>query len=276
MQARLLAPWCIFCALLVLLMAWAKQSPSTTLSGIQEGFDAPRQRIDLPEPAGVLVINLQRRADRMTHFRHSFSWTDMARTLPLHRVAAVDGNGVDASKVLSEGAMKDMQEFLRTKQRKVHSELTPGGIGCYLSHIKCWEFVAQQSKPWLVCEDDAILPQNIGQRLREALAKVPSLRPETVIFLHILCDPRLYRELRCDSLGDNVYRAHSFWSTACYYVTPEAARTMLQKALPMSIQVDHVMAQWGREGVVDNYAYPVVRTADRDTDIQAPLRTDAA
>lgn len=262
--------WCLLCFVIILATLFVPYLRLHT--PLPEGFDDGK-REGLAPPSGVLVVNLDRRLDRMTHFRHGFTWTDMARKVPLHRVSAVEGSSVDASKVLTEEAMKELKDFLQTKTRRKHSQLTPGAIGCYMSHIKCWEYVAHQNRPWIICEDDAILPSDFGSRIEMALREIPATRKETVILFHILCNPKLYHELRCEKIKDNVYRAHHFWSTACYYITPEAAREMLKKALPMSIQVDHAMAQWGREGVVDNFAYPVVRTWESaGTDIQAPIQ----
>lgn len=231
-----------------------------------------RQRI-LEEPVGVLVVNLDRRVDRMEAFSTHYSRADIVHQFPLHRMSAVEGKKVDWKLVLTPEARRDMEDFLRTKTRKTHEQLTPGAIGCYLSHVKAWEWVMKKNQPWIICEDDAALPRDFYSRVKKALATVPASDKNTIILFHVICSSPHYEELKCDYLGENVYRAHKFWSTACYYITPEAARKMHATSIPIEIQVDAAMALWARSKVVDIFAFPCVNTMDEaGTDIQYPVR----
>lgn len=42
------------------------------------------------------------------------------------------------SHYLTDEAIAQMKRTLLTKKREHHYELTPGAVGCFLSHVKCW------------------------------------------------------------------------------------------------------------------------------------------
>ena len=95
----------------------------------------------------VLVINLDANQERLT------SMTNQCLDLGIEfeRVSAVLGlelSPVDKAKVYDLSANND----------KYYKVLNDGEIGCYLSHMRCWEqIVAEDLDFALILEDDAVL-----------------------------------------------------------------------------------------------------------------------
>src|ERR1700744_466352 len=92
--------------------------------------------------AAVYVINLERSPDRLRHMR-----TQAARVaLAFERLDGVDGETLSAAEL--DG------------YRAAHAPrpLTPGEVGCWLSHQRFWRALAAGDSPWgLVLEDDVAL-----------------------------------------------------------------------------------------------------------------------
>ena len=94
----------------------------------------------------ILVINLARSTSRW----ESISARLDALGLEYQCVDAVDGKSC-APKILE-------QHYSPEINRKTwHRPLTPGEIGCYLSHIDCWERIVDSQLDFaLILEDDAV------------------------------------------------------------------------------------------------------------------------
>ena len=94
-----------------------------------------------------LLINLDRSTDRLSEVTKRLN--DLK--IPFERVSAVDG--CDLSQSTIESLTYPINHF-ETKVRFTRA-LTPGEIGCFLSHIKCWKKLASSTEKWaLILEDD--------------------------------------------------------------------------------------------------------------------------
>lgn len=229
----------------------------------------------LKAPVGVMIINLARRKDRLASFVASFRASD-ATHLPLLRLEAVDGGSLDlaAPGLLCPAVHGELEDFQkRGNVRQHHYQLTRGSIGCALSHRGAWEHVAMSGMPWIVCEDDAVLPPTFladVQRARELVMSLPESKeanaPPAIILFQVLCNKDYWKELHCEAITGvpSLLRVRQFWSLAAVYLTPEACRAMLPRVLPMRKQLDHAMSQWVQEGLIRIYAYPVVNIMDNN------------
>lgn len=111
--------------------------------------------------AGAIVINLDRRPDRLAAFAQALKDTDLA-SLTTRRFSAIDAKHIPHGALqglLTPVALRELQMAQRTGMREHHSQLTLGAVGCYLSHVQVWHQIAAASSgpdvPWLVFEDDA-------------------------------------------------------------------------------------------------------------------------
>lgn len=94
------------------------------------------------------LINLDRSADRLQTMSKRFADIDIS----FIRIAGVDG------KLL---AQEEIDRFAGS------DEMTPGTIGCLLSHRKCWQAIVEGDEAFAaVFEDDVVLSSKATQFLR--------------------------------------------------------------------------------------------------------------
>lgn len=109
----------------------------------------------------IVVINLDRDADRLAHMQHQFD----RLALSFERFAAING--------------ANMPEALRSyfpRDREDQAALSPGEIGCYASHLAICQRIADGSLPSPLCvlEDDVELPSDFAAILSAVLERLPS------------------------------------------------------------------------------------------------------
>lgn len=105
---------------------------------------------------GVIVINLDRDQLRMAHMRRELERAGLA----FERFPAVCGDCLP----------RDLAAFFDDD-----SNLSPGEIGCYASHLAIMQKIArgELSSPQLVLEDDVGLAPDFAEALDEMMARLP-------------------------------------------------------------------------------------------------------
>ena len=91
-------------------------------------------------------INLEKRTDRKKNMEELFSKLD----LQAKRIEAVDGSLVDYEKLL-ENKMDLCKSWLDPLEDR---PLTPGEVGCILSHTIAWRQIVKTGEPGVILEDD--------------------------------------------------------------------------------------------------------------------------
>lgn len=224
----------------------------------------------------VILINLKKREDRLNQFISMFKQSDLFRNTDLYRIEAVYGKDHidDILPILSENALKEFEVYKRFKKRVGHHSLTEGGMGCYMSHIIAWKHVKNFGTPCVIAEDDVSVSKDTYSNLYNFVKKIeeiPKTRPYIILF-HSICNSSSWDKLECVPISNDVYNAKQFWSTAFYYVTPEAVDILLEQSFPMKYQIDHMMSTMSKRGLIDIYFIKnIVRTSIADTNIQVPL-----
>jgi hypothetical protein len=92
-------------------------------------------------------INLAKRTDRK---ENTESLLKSIGVTDYERIDAVDGSMVDYNKVL-EKKMKVCESWIDPLEDR---PLTPGEVGCMLSHIIAWNKIVTENKPAVIIEDD--------------------------------------------------------------------------------------------------------------------------
>ena len=119
----------------------------------REPFFHPRKNVSrcYPPPNQILrlVINLDRSKERLESVSKQLS----AQGLSFQRIPAVDGRKLNPEQLSRLEAPYDAPEkFVFTKA------LWPNEIGCFLSHVACWEKLVKSNCEWgLIMEDDIVL-----------------------------------------------------------------------------------------------------------------------
>src|SRR5690349_3930694 len=102
----------------------------------------------------TFVINLDRSTDRLERISKEFARAAM----PFNRFPGIDGCSIPLKlQVYFQGC-----------------RLLSGEIGCYASHLGLWHHVAEGDEPALICEDDVLLPDDLGALITDLLEAMPS------------------------------------------------------------------------------------------------------
>jgi GR25 family glycosyltransferase involved in LPS biosynthesis len=176
-----------------------------------------------PSMFDVYVINLDRSPERLAAFYKYYNETDLGHiTAKVERVSGVDGTLLKLDDHVSESAMAEMENAkVRGWRRRYHRELTPGAVGCYLSHESIFRKVANGSKPYaIVFEDDAVIQPDIFKQLSAALT--PDL-PDNWDMLLMSC---LCRQSKEGCAGPIYNDITDFWRLHAYIVTKAGAETV--------------------------------------------------
>ena len=216
------------------------------------------------DKAVSLVINLERNPGRLDSFVRAYGACDLS-SIPLERINATEGRDVDWSRFLSSEALERLVTMQRTGYRLSHPDLTPGAVGCYLSHMQAWRAVARAGVDFgFVFEDDThVIPRDTLAKFKAALAHVP--RDWDIVLLGC--------EGTGTPVGPGVMRMDSFLRLHAYAVSSAAARALPDSVMPIRQQID-----WELSGRIPSglkvYALhpPYVLTKWVGTDIQSPLK----
>lgn len=121
----------------------------------------------LAQPLQTLVINLAKDSDRMQHISEQYNGLQQFN---LYRIDGVLGSSLP---------VYAQRQLFGPRVNELHS----GNLGCFLSHVKAWEYV-QNSKEWtLIIEDDAELVDP------DLLFTVDFPDNADLIFVNERCDP---------------------------------------------------------------------------------------
>jgi glycosyl transferase, family 25 len=180
----------------------------------------------------VRVISLERSTDRRERVQREL------KNFPLEWafLNAVDGFALKTlPKSYDPAKVKRLQGY----------ELTPGEIGCYLSHMKAWGQCVEQNKTMLVLEDDFVINGDLSHVLesltqmdqRWSLVRLAALYDVE----HRVIDRYEGVEL-VENRGDPV-------GAAAYVIKPSAAAQLIKCSSAIYEPVDHYLEHYSKHGL---------------------------
>lgn len=148
---------------------------------------------------------------------------------------------------LEEDAIYRIKQAIKRRIRQSHFDLTPGAVGCFLSHMKVWTIHMQtlSKEPCLIFEDDSSKPSpSFINDLEYILKKWPS--DYDIVFLNyqIFGNTKFTdRSKRFKILSRNSY----FFLTNCYLITRSGIIKILKiletSQYKFSIQIDAYLSR---------------------------------
>ncbi len=171
----------------------------------------------------IYLINLSRSSDRLEHMRKVC--TDAG--LDFTRIEGVDGRelsvGVIDKVVVGESRW---------------GKLTPGEVGCFLSHRKCWEALVKEGAQYgVILEDDVVL----GEEAAAVLGSVDWIPKDADIVKLEAADERVYLDSRVSGviMGRKIRRLRtSHFCSGGYVVSCSCARRLISSSETFSEPVD--------------------------------------
>jgi len=171
----------------------------------------------------TLLINLDRSPDRLASMR--------AQGLKFERIPAIYGTDLPASM---------RPEFLDSSGA-IASKLIPGEVGCYASHMLCWErLIADGLFCALVLEDDV----SVDPRIMEVAASAIRNAPMGWDIIH-LCDSNKKRLIPIASLDGShtLVRYTRLPINACGYIISQSGARKMRKpgsrVRPVDVELRH-------------------------------------
>jgi GR25 family glycosyltransferase involved in LPS biosynthesis len=178
-------------------------------------------------------INMQERPDRCKRFMDQPAVASLKK---LRRCVAVNGKKLKY-KTDRRISLRTRLNIFRNYRRSHYEIATLGAIGASLSHIDIWKrFLATGARVALVFEDDAILTEAI---LNQINTLIPTLPSDWGMWLLGWYKPNLVFE-HLDKKPWN--RVYNFTAAHAYLLTREAAKNLLEDALPIETHVDHYIS----------------------------------
>ncbi|WP_245419715.1 glycosyltransferase family 25 protein [Phyllobacterium salinisoli] len=193
----------------------------------------------------VYVINLDRSKERLTAIKDSAKQFGVV----VRRVPAVDG------RVLPQSALADLDvgAFKRLHGKNV----MPAEIGCYFSHLKALQEIAQGDEPHaVVVEDDVEFTADFTPFV-EALSRVSGWDAVKLVNHRT----PLFRRFRQVNAGYWIGRcSHGpLGSSAAYAVTREGAKKLLEALRPMRLPYDVALERgWSGDYAIFTTDKPLV------------------
>lgn len=200
--------------------------------------------------AKIYCINLDDRPERWQFMERQFQDLQM----PVQRWSAVDGRRLDFKALedlvyggeLSAEAVQRL--FLPNQQKVFGMDLTPGAIGCALSHMQIWldimtrhgqgEFEGDERSQFLVVEDDCeFVPYFDEEQVQRRLDEVP--QDWQLVFLGGVDAMGLQPLLQISPGVRRVYNGSR--ETTAYVINVEGAREALKVCFPLSWQLDTML-----------------------------------
>lgn len=218
----------------------------------------------------TLLINLDRRPDRLKQVTESYFRSDLWPAVPLHRLSASDGATTPIEEYTTPVAMEEIADAHVRRRRRHHAQLTRGGVGCYLSHVRAWQVAAQSPGYTLVLEDDVTVPRKAMSQITDLIKTATFVAGPSHPWL-LLLQARCLES--CQTQMDGLQQPTWFWGTGGYVLSDTTATALLQMddILPADIQIDSklsLLAQEQRLAVFSAFVFP---RNPAGTDIQLPV-----
>jgi GR25 family glycosyltransferase involved in LPS biosynthesis len=235
---------------------------------VVEGFDASEtSTMDPP----VYVINLDKDAERYQEFMDFYDKSDFSK-IPCKRFPAIYGKNVDSESYLAPHAKDEFKTVNTHGYRTKHHQLTPGGMGCFLSHSRlAKQFLEEHENddvPYMVVfEDDTVCKPETKQLLDEYISNAPSDWD--------LLSFQQWR-LKGEDVNELYKKPSSFWGTGMYVLRKSGAQKLLDEVKDTKIdgQIDAYLSRMSQQNKMNLYACKKTLTVDNSkniSNIQAEL-----
>jgi GR25 family glycosyltransferase involved in LPS biosynthesis len=225
----------------------------------------------------IFVINLDKRPDRYDAVVKQILASDL-RSTPVQRISAFDGNITDFSHLLSAKGKEELRMLQKKGYRDHHAQLSPGAIGCYLSHFETWKRIAALDVPptavFLILEDDASVPKHGLREIQKGLHTLANSDYSTaspyILLWELICLQG------CIVPKNNLFQPDIFWSLQAYSITADTAKKLIEMPFfPIENQLDTELLFPRDARMLNIFAYPIFENLSGDTDIQLHAREHA-
>ena len=215
-------------------------------------------------PSCSFVINMTHNTERYDRFTHKYNESDINH-VPLHRFEAVDGKSLNLQSIVKPDVWDDLQEVIATGKRRSDPQLTPGAVGCYLSHKNIWQYCHRTNV--IIFEDDADIPPYTYDQISTLLKQLHG-KDWDILLLGFVSNQRS---------STSMVRIKRFFCTHAYIVRdPQNLHKKVSNAIPRPAQqIDSDLSDLSEKGIINVYGYGpgdlISQTYETPSDIQTPF-----
>lgn len=183
------------------------------------------------------VINLDKNEDRLQKFTSSYVSSGL-KNKPFIRIKAIYGKNISYEKYISD---------------KVEIKMTPGMVGCFLSHLQLYDTILKSNKEYaLVFEDDANIAKDLNLSVISSIFDSTPEDWDIILIGYDISKP----VHKYEKLG-GCLKIYNFWGTHAYFIKKTAAAKLLDLVkAPFTNQIDHVMGDLCKKGMLNVYGIP--------------------
>lgn len=198
------------------------------MSGTNKG---PWQVNEIP----AFCLTLERRADRWKRFQDQYGVNALPK---LKRFLGVDGKTIDIKTDPRISTFTKRNILMKT--RRSHDQLdTIGGVGCALSHIALWKWLAESNEDMLlVMEDDALVPPDFVERANQIIQSSPTLQNPNKWDMWIIGASWDTLDTIPGESRAGLVEAPAFFLFHCYIITRKFAQRLYEHCLPIEGHID--------------------------------------
>jgi glycosyl transferase family 25 len=180
----------------------------------------------------IFIINLPRSIRRRALMMYQMGKMNIRN---FQFVKAVDGGSLDLNKMKEDGLLQWDDWNLR--------DLTPGEVGCCLSHINVWKMALEQDfKRILICEDDIVWRPDAHEIADLFMSEVPDDWDIVHFHSHIRVGSGISYDIKRKMISAHVWRGHAEGrSSACYALTRRGMDFLLKIAFPIRYTSDGII-----------------------------------
>jgi len=183
------------------------------------------------------VINLDKNEDRLQKFTSNYVSSGL-KNEPFVRIKAIYGKDISYEKYISD---------------KVEIKMTPGMVGCFLSHLQLYDTILKRNKEYaLVFEDDANIAKDLNLSVISSIFDSMPKDWDIILLGYDISNPvHKYEKL------DGCLKMYNFWGTHAYFIKKTAAAKLLDLVkTPFTNQIDYVMGDLCKKGMLNVYGIP--------------------
>jgi len=234
----------IFCLVIFSLIFWKKQK--TYLESFENKIEEKKDY-----RMKVFVINLASQTKKLEIFDKNYNKSNLKEFIDYERFDAVEGKKLNPTDFLTDEALQELDDIIMNGKRKRHYELTPGGIGCFLSHLKLYNQLLQDDSTdiYLILEDDSVFTENLYESISYLLQNAPSDWDMLYLGMH----RRKGNLLKEDN---NVFmKPEGFWGTYAYIVNKKGAKKVVDMVNKTRIdgQIDAYLSRMQQRDEINIY-----------------------
>ncbi len=133
------------------------------------------------------------------------------------------------------------------EQRTSHEQLNSyGGIGCILSHLKCWQKIVNRNleKGAFIFEDDLYITDQFNIKFTKYMEELPN-DIDVFSFGYMTTRSSCISPLLAEE--GNFKSCNLFFGTQGYFVSLEGAKKLIKYTFPIEVQVDSYISLLGQE-----------------------------